>query len=666
MASTNILTNLHHYNGAKLLKEEIETGNNTYYFFVGDSQNYTNNTIQEVDGSINDIDYQVRKNMLFGKKLNSNNVFLGIRNVPYEDNKIFDQYDDQTDLTDLDYYCIVNASSYSHVFKCLDNNNGANSTVAPDFSEIVGANTQLYRVADGYCWKYMYSVDGDTISKFKTPEYFPCIANNEVSNSAIFGSINIVKINDGGKLYNNYTTGHFSVNDIKVDSNTVVYQLSNSLSQAVNSYYTGCILYMTSGTSIGQYKTISDHIANTTGNFIVIDSVFSTTPTNGDNYEIYPGVNFQSDTTQTVNAIARALVNSTSSNSIFRIEVLNSGQGYYSANASVTANAVVGVTLSANIRPILSPIGGHGYNVYKELDARTLLISASLANSESNTIPTSNKFQQIGIIKNPLFANTNLTLDGATTVFTAGETAYYINSVAAVSNCSTNSQNKTVIGSNTSLFTYQFQPNTKIMLHDIDNTLIQLATINNVVNNFTLELTANNTFTSNNIAIYWPNIQETIKVIDINSTNEIVIANNLGKFTTGSVIVGETSGAYAIVNSVSRNDVSKYFDTFVEVNKYNITTVSGTFIEDEEIKQGNTSGYVFSSNSSVLYGYNLKYPIVTGINIIGQSSGAIASVTKVFPKEIIQNSGEIQYLENIEPITRQNNQTETFKLAIKF
>ena len=150
------------------------------------------------------------------------------------------------------------------------------------------------------------------------------------------------------------------------------------------------------------------------------------------------------------------------------------------------------------------------------------------------------------------------------------------------------------------------------------------------------------------------------------SSSEILISNNIGTFTTGSQIIGETSGAYGTVGSVSRNDVAKYYDTFVQLNKVNINIVSGTFEQDEQFKQGNTIGYIHSSNSSVLYGYNLNFPLKTNINIIGQSSGAIASVTKVYPKEIIKNSGDIIYIENIESITRQSNQSEIFKLAITF
>jgi hypothetical protein len=54
-------------------------------------------------------------------------------------------YDDQDQYLNLkNFYSIVKASSFYHIYKCLDNNGNTASTITPDISHIVGSNTDLY------------------------------------------------------------------------------------------------------------------------------------------------------------------------------------------------------------------------------------------------------------------------------------------------------------------------------------------------------------------------------------------------------------------------------------------------------------------------------------------------------------------------------------------
>jgi len=98
------------------------------------------------------------------------------------------------------------------VFKCLFNNNSAPSTIAPEIT--IGGQlpeNPFIETADGYKWKYMYTIPGGLKSRFFNDTYMPVIKDNNVVSNAENGRIDIVEILDGGSGYfqgssqNNYS-----------------------------------------------------------------------------------------------------------------------------------------------------------------------------------------------------------------------------------------------------------------------------------------------------------------------------------------------------------------------------------------------------------------------------------------------------------------------------
>ena len=81
--------------------------------------------------------------------------------------------------------------------------------------------------------------------------------------------------------------------------------------------------------------------------------------------------------------------------------VANTGSGYHVANLTVTqTNATI--TTAADFRPILSPVGGHGYNMVEELFGFNVMLNVRLEGSESNTFTVSNDFRKIGLVRDPV------------------------------------------------------------------------------------------------------------------------------------------------------------------------------------------------------------------------------------------------------------------------
>lgn len=642
---------------------------NNMYFFVGDSLPHSNNMLQDVPTDVDGCYTLPYQNMIMGKQLIQNSFISCIANYPYVSNTVFAMYDnqDQNLFNGEIFYTIVNAGSFYHVFKCLDNNNGSPSTVQPDYTQIVGANTVLYQTSDGYRWKYMCSVDSNIVNAAGTSVYFPLTPNTVVSNAAVPGSIDICLVEFGGKLYNNWILGSFATSDIAIAGDPTIFNCSNNIVSTTNGYYSNCILYLTSGPGIGQFSIINTSFSNNTGTYFKLNNAFTIQPTNGTTYQLYPQCIIQGTGREPQQVIARALVNATASNSIYRIEILQRGIGFANTlGAFVYANTTVGVTSNAVIRPILPPPGGHGSSQQVELNATTLMIYTSLNSSEGNTLITTNQYQQIGLLVNPIFSNSHLTMAFVTSTFLAGETGYLVNPVQIQAQCTIQSGNN-FLSTNNGSFSTQFGANSPVLLVSNNATTAQLAFVNNVVNANFLFLQSNVNFSCTSVIAYNPNIYGNVVISTVNSLTDIYVTNCPATMFAGSFLFGVTSGSYGFIGQIQRNDVTKGLNTFIQLYKYSVTIVSGSFIQNEEVMQGNTSGFYHSGNTGTIYLSGVNGVVfLSGQNLVGQQSGAMAQITKIYPQELIFGSGEVFYVENINPITRQQNQQESFRLAFSF
>lgn len=668
MATNNYLITAYQKNNlANLFINELVS--KPHYMFIGDHS--SNGTISEITNSDRYVNFDTYRNMIAGKKISSSDINRVIRYIPYETNKVFDMYNNSDESLDKkDFYCIVDEGSYYHVYKCLDNNLDANSTIEPDFSHISGANVELYQTSDGYRWKYMYSVDETTANKFKSTKYFPVVSNTSTTAEALDRSIDIIKINTEGKGYDNYLSSSFIFNDIKIDGNSSIYRLSSSQAQIVNGFYSGCILYIKTGSEAGVVRTIDDYYCNSSGNYIILDSDLENI-TNGIEYDINPKIIIYGDGYQLSNANARALINVDSSNSIYKIEMLERGKGYSYASANVYANDVVSVIEQASVTPIISPVNGHGYCSLNELFSNSIAISVKFSNTESNTIISANYFKQIGIIKDPLFANVVFNVSNASGIYSANETLYKINPVKiATGSINTTSCNVSINADQyNSLDSALSGNNTLVFLRTADDSEFAIQTINSVVNSSLITLSTNGAFACSDVYIYIANSDANCVITSISNSSTFYCTNVSSKFTSDDVVIGSLNFSLSTINTISRNDISKEFSTFLNVKKYTIANTTGSFQENEIVYQNssNTSNaYLYAIVNSQIYVSNQVGSFTVGDEIIGNTSEAIAQITNAYADELAFASGSLIYLENIESVPRETDETQKINIYLDF
>lgn len=546
--SKKLITKEYRLHSARQLIESItEPANTAYYTFVGNHIEYANaSVIPQPNDSVSETLIDVYRNMIYGKRVSSGDVLLMIPRNDYTSNKVYNMYDDivgeaNISLFDSNYYAVVNADAYYHVFKCLDNNQGANSTVQPEFGEI-DSTDEVYQTSDGYVWKYMYTVDNAKVRKFATTEFFPVVPNNQVTAAAKTGKLDVIKVVSRGRGYDNYCNGVFRSDDLRVNGNTLIYSINASLSANANpDYYNGCFLYISAGTGVGQYKKIQDYTVNSSMKAIVLQSPFSIAPQADSFYEITPGVEIIGDGTQTINAAARAIIN-TAGNTIQRIEMLETGENYKYATASVIVNPVVGVSNNAVLRPIYSPNGGHGFDPAAELGATRVCISTKFSNTDVE-VPITNEYRTIGLLRDPLFANVFINIDSATGNFIPSERIYKATkSVRIAKDIVINTTSSIITGD--ADFVNQLSAGDYVYLSDGTN--YQLTTVNSITNSSYLTIKSNGFFTCSSALMYKTNIGSQITDVSLTS---VQLTGNLVTNTSSPDVYGKGSNFATEVNS---------------------------------------------------------------------------------------------------------------------
>ena len=152
---------------------------------------------------------QVFKNMFVAKHIGSNDISPVIERINWT-SKVFDYYRDNIDMFKLDEsghllnkFYIKN--KYDQVFKCLWNNNGDVSTIEPYFEPGTYGTNNIFKGADGYKWKYIYTIDIGLKLKFMDINWIPVPVGantpNPLVSTAGCGNIDVINVTNGGSGY---------------------------------------------------------------------------------------------------------------------------------------------------------------------------------------------------------------------------------------------------------------------------------------------------------------------------------------------------------------------------------------------------------------------------------------------------------------------------------
>lgn len=326
------------------------------YFYVANGTDKT--AVANTDHKSIYDEQQVLSEVLYGGKMQPQNLVAMIRKVDWTSGKVFAKYDSRDPyLNEKDFYC---KNSSNAVYKCLDNNNNSPSTEQPN-TLVPGP----FKLSDGYIWQYMYQLTDDQINQYSIGDYIPLVVDPNVTAAAIRGTISTVDVIDGGK-YSATTSG--TIQEV-VSPNLLKLETTAS---TVNGAYDGMALYISGGLGEGKISQISSYVANTSGRFAEL-----TTPITGivagSEYDIAPYIQIQGNG---IYASARAVM---VGERISHVEILNRGMEYTRAQATISANPSY-VDAPATLEVNISPIKGHGGDIYQELYVDNVLFTLNMDN----------------------------------------------------------------------------------------------------------------------------------------------------------------------------------------------------------------------------------------------------------------------------------------------
>lgn len=600
--STKLTTKAFRVHAAQQLLESIsEPAKSIYYVFASRQQPWGEDAAPpSVDDSNYDVVFDVNDKMLFGKLITNDDVRKMIPRYNWTSNTIYPMYDDRDpDLGIKPFFVTVDANTEFHVFKCLNNNHGVKSTFSPTREDTSEAD-EYYSTADGYQWKYLYSVPSASMKKFATSSWIPLEENANTVANAVSGALDVIIVESPGVRYNAYAAGYFQ--NIGADANgDLSFSTIESTSSSNTDFFKNSAIKVVNGPGAGQQRIITNYTVTGGQKVVYLDSPWDPLdpPDTSSRYEISPNVVIIGDG---AGAIARGIVNG-QSNTIHSIEITARGNNYTYAQATVVSNTgQISVSnnsaIQANnavLRVIIGPPGGHGSDLSNELGATAIGFATTFANNENHTIPDSGSFRQIGLIKDPLFANVQLALTDVSGVFALGESISISNS------------------------------------------------------NITGVVTSYNA-----------------------NTAQLTLTNVFGSIVSNTIIVGSTSNTNANVSSVFINGTNKPFDTFDQRTRFGVT-MNGTdaFTAGQYVEQPATEANAFVQFANTTF---VAVNEVRGVfDLTGpdqtfhlSTSNASANINAIVSPDLIKNSGQVIYIENMQPIGRGPALSEEIKFIIKF
>jgi len=421
---TEVLTSKLKSDTTRMFYSDIQS--NDFYVFVSSVTQGTDRlSASNSQGSKNNF----LENTVFGKKVLGSDTKFMIKYNPWQKDQTYIQYDDQEDMTDKKFYSVVgptnNDTGDYRVFKCLFNNNDSKSTAPPNWNPYTEG--QVYRTADKYVWKFMYAITPSEFEAYNAVGFIPLAEDviinpdpNADANNVVYGS----EISDVFVENPIDNAGYPSVSGFLMaapgNDGTLTVR-ANEINQITN-YYVGMSIYVTNPdggpSNLYVISSYDFQVGVQYGKIKVIGNPLGDGVLNGSTFTVVPTCIITGDGTG-----AQALPNVIEGN-ISSLLILNSGSGYTNVTASIVdpiydfdPEDPISVDVRGILRPVLSPKGGHGWNMIDEMHCRHILLYGYITEANNNDIGATNTYSYIGIVKNPEFVSASANSANTPTVF---------------------------------------------------------------------------------------------------------------------------------------------------------------------------------------------------------------------------------------------------------
>ena len=386
---------------------------NDFYFAVSST---TTGPLTRLD-AVNSLQSKnnFKEEIVFGKKVFDSDVKFMIKYYPWQKDAAYAQYDDAVNLEGVNFYSVVgptnNDSGDYRVYKCLSNNNGGQSSTPPNYDPTF--ENQIYRMPDGYVWKFMYYLTEQQFEAYNASGFIPLTGTFDITPDLESNANNIIT---GSTVSDIFVENYIDNNGYPFVGNGIVagypgndstILVSSAELVETRNYYSGMTIYLNTPTNVAFTYVIEEYtynigtskarvkvVGDPSGDGVILNSGF----------KILPTVKIEGDGKNAV-AIPRVV-----NGRITNIELLNPGEDYNNITATIVdpnndfdPGATRSVDVRATLRAILSPEGGHNFNIIDEMQCRHILLYGYITETDNNKIGKSNSYSAVGILKNPTF-----------------------------------------------------------------------------------------------------------------------------------------------------------------------------------------------------------------------------------------------------------------------
>jgi hypothetical protein len=201
---------LQYYYAPAASSNTVTNVNNALYAFIGRVDPWPDEELPPTPTQDQYTLKQVYKNIIAAKKVTSSDISPVIPRKDWVSGTVYEYYSDTKDMFTVDSNGILTKNFYirnrfDQVFKCLWNNNGAASTIEPEFLPGTFDSSYLVKTADGYKWKFLYTINIGQKQKFLDANWMPVPIGqnipNPVSNFTKQGGIDVINITRTGRGY---------------------------------------------------------------------------------------------------------------------------------------------------------------------------------------------------------------------------------------------------------------------------------------------------------------------------------------------------------------------------------------------------------------------------------------------------------------------------------
>lgn len=228
-----------------LIKTDFDSADTLYFIGIGRSQVWNDSDVASSPTNRIATERDFRQNLQGVRQIND--ISFVVPRVNWSSGSIYNAYDDNVTGYPTPNYYVINQSN--DVYICIQQGRTVAGVASPSTVEPSGTLATIVKTADGYIWRYLYTIGAYSASRFLASNYMPvqfidsADSNNPIServqldiqNAAIPGQILGIAITSGGTGYTSAPTITISgdgesatataiisggaVVDIKMDSN---------------------------------------------------------------------------------------------------------------------------------------------------------------------------------------------------------------------------------------------------------------------------------------------------------------------------------------------------------------------------------------------------------------------------------------------------------------